>query len=929
MKKKITVGILFIMVAITFFVYKNSKQEYDKEIILGDTIIGDVDGNGKVASNDYILVRKYILGQISLTSSQLERANVNGDKTVSAADYIIIRKIILGLYTPPSPGGDVVYKDSTVKIIDNKYSYIVADVDVSDYGADPTGVKDSTKAFKDALYKAYYDCVLDASKKCGGTVYVPKGKYKLTEQIEVPTYVSLIGESQEGTVKDGTILMLYHGKNSTDPNQAAIRTNVFASIQNIAFWYPDQAIDANGNAIAYPPTIAYREGTDGITLENLYFVNSYTAMDLGSFKYNNSIFFIRNIYGTPLDTGIMNDTNLDTIKMTNINFSPKYWLNSGLPDVPTKDSLSKVLMNFTKMPSAIILRRVDWFILSNINIDGYFFGIKLEQSARTGDGAEGQIYDSKIIDCYHPIYVASSKHMAITSTTLSAKGGSLARGLHINEGNEFNYSIYGSNISSTGDFAIYYGSKRSVSITGSTINGRIGKSNSPAYMGITGSKLTNTGYDNCSVADSVNITKKTYDKRVVTKPGTKNLIKLKVNNRSDITNELRDAISKLAAVGGGIVYLPTGTYDVSGGIDVLSGVEIRGTVAWAHFGVSDDDTTTKIRTYYKGGPLFTLENNAGLNGLDIIYPENRSNKDPVAYPYSIKGNGKNIYVINVSLTSSWNGIDLSSSRCDNHYIEHIWGVFFNKGIVVGGESTNGVIRDSHFTPNVLRNATYNGIKTVLVNQTLIEIGPSNNEVLFNIFAFGPSVGFYFNGAKDFYSVCTGIDFANDAIKISGGATGQIINPLLVSRPYNTATYSSTLTIDTGIPGANNHYIVSTNDFTGFVQIFNPIMWGNPFGIAMDLAGKGNIHLVSGIVENSNSPAINLSNSLLSVTGVVFRYNEEPSFPDNTIKFRFNKGIKNVYLAGNVCDKMKTCTQGLINNAGINYGNIDANISCVK
>ncbi len=56
---------------------------------------GDVDGNGKVASMDYIMVRKHLLKQSLLTGDKLERADVNNDGKVSSLDYISIRKTIL------------------------------------------------------------------------------------------------------------------------------------------------------------------------------------------------------------------------------------------------------------------------------------------------------------------------------------------------------------------------------------------------------------------------------------------------------------------------------------------------------------------------------------------------------------------------------------------------------------------------------------------------------------------------------------------------------------------------------------------------------------------------------------------------------------------------------------------------------------------
>ncbi len=62
---------------------------------------GDVDGNGKVASMDYILVRKHLLKQALLTGDKLKRADTNGDGKVSSLDYIAIRKTIInGVVTP-------------------------------------------------------------------------------------------------------------------------------------------------------------------------------------------------------------------------------------------------------------------------------------------------------------------------------------------------------------------------------------------------------------------------------------------------------------------------------------------------------------------------------------------------------------------------------------------------------------------------------------------------------------------------------------------------------------------------------------------------------------------------------------------------------------------------------------------------------------
>ncbi len=64
----------------------NNKVDYQK---------GDVDGNGKVGSSDYVLVRKHILKQTTLTGDKLKRADANGDGKVNSLDFVAIRKIII------------------------------------------------------------------------------------------------------------------------------------------------------------------------------------------------------------------------------------------------------------------------------------------------------------------------------------------------------------------------------------------------------------------------------------------------------------------------------------------------------------------------------------------------------------------------------------------------------------------------------------------------------------------------------------------------------------------------------------------------------------------------------------------------------------------------------------------------------------------
>lgn len=57
---------------------------------------GDVNGDGKVSSLDYILIKNHITGSKVLTGDVLGRADVNGDGNVTSLDYIKVKNHITG-----------------------------------------------------------------------------------------------------------------------------------------------------------------------------------------------------------------------------------------------------------------------------------------------------------------------------------------------------------------------------------------------------------------------------------------------------------------------------------------------------------------------------------------------------------------------------------------------------------------------------------------------------------------------------------------------------------------------------------------------------------------------------------------------------------------------------------------------------------------
>lgn len=90
--------IIIIFLFIFGFLYiKSFNIPSDNNIVLGDSkiVIGDINSDGKVNSLDYVLIRKYILKQTTLSNIQKVAADMNSDSSINSMDYILIRKKIL------------------------------------------------------------------------------------------------------------------------------------------------------------------------------------------------------------------------------------------------------------------------------------------------------------------------------------------------------------------------------------------------------------------------------------------------------------------------------------------------------------------------------------------------------------------------------------------------------------------------------------------------------------------------------------------------------------------------------------------------------------------------------------------------------------------------------------------------------------------
>jgi len=825
-------------------------------------------------------------------------------------------KLLLGLFLLALLGSAPLFSQNW-QLIQPTYpttDAFVAGFSVKDFGAAGDGQTDVTNIFQQKLDSL--------GKLGGGTLFVPAGKYVIKGALLIPKGVILRGEWErpvKGAAVKGTILMAYTGKG--DENAPAFITmEPTAGIEDLAIWYPEQSAD---NITPYSPAIMFGKpgywGNDFCNAKHITFVNAYAGLVFSRIN-GGSCPMIDGLYGTPLSRGLEIDNIADVGHIQNIDFSPAYWAGSGLPGAPASGSgyATWIYNNGT----GVVMRRNDWSYTSFVNIEGYRTGFHAAPSiASPGAVPNGQNYEMTFTNCATAIdcevvnsdgILFSRVNMTGCTVGLKVGGGASTDGtvqLHSCQISGSDYAIQtdsgciarvilqkckvdngkveiggGTFMASDNDFQnsapqIVLGSKSRGIITGNRFKNDENIQNNSQYI----SRIDDTPLDLPELPALPDVlTKNQKPARLVMYLATSAPFNAKNDGVTDNTAAVQAAIDKAANEGGGVVFLPPGKYKFLGHLRIPTGVELKG--------ATDDYAApmgqgTIIEPYadqnnVSGDPFIIMEENSGLRGVTINYPEQLASNLPnlPKYPYTIQGRGKDIYIVNVGLRAVYNGIDLFSYKCNDHYIANLTGHVFNHGIRVGAGSENGIIANCQFNTGVYASGAEskwgswansptgdNGFvyDYNFNNLDFLVLGNCANETLYNNFIYGARTGVIFSqdGGKgpSGVSLGTGLDGTRTGIRFDAIGTGgfDLINSQIVSLGDDT-TYS---------------YLETTPSFTGKVNLFNTDLWGNP-GKSIISNGSGTLNLQSANFQNAghlrfaniNAGEVKLQNSVIWPVG---------------------------------------------------------------
>jgi hypothetical protein len=616
------------------------------------------------------------------------------------------------------------------RVVDPKYpctDVLVAGCTVREAGAEGDGVTDDTAAFQTALRVV--------AKAGGGAVFVPEGRYVLRGRLTVPQGVTLRGELETpdpARPLRGAVLMAYAGRGD-DKARPFLSLKPSSGVKGLAIWYPEQ--DA-ANITPYPFTIRHASEA---TVEDVDLVNAYQGIDVG--PGGNGTHMVRNVYGTPLATGIQIDNCFDTGRLENVRFMPGYWSGCGLPGAPAADGPHAAWMRANGV--AVRMNRIDWECCTFLHLSGYHFGVEARPSRHSppinnGGPPYGHFYGCEITDCTDAFLAADARfpgflftHCVLAGSDAAIKTeptftsflgfhsctlrgdarsmdmrGTLAASAAFQRC-EFSgeaafdaggFSMLGCKFDSPGNHLAIGPSTRVATVAGCEFQGaaRIRNASDSEQIKISDAPLPESPRPPVIAWKPDRVVKPARsDLYVVTDAA----FGAKKDAFSDDTAAIQKALTAAGRAGGGVVFLPGGEYAIRGNLSVPTGVELRGT-----YDVSNKacDRGTILRVFTGRGkaddpPMMIMAPHSGLRGVIFVYPEQKYDAI-VPYPFTVQGRGEDIYVVNVNGGNPYQFLDFTSHGCNRHYLDRVFGAPLKVGIAVGGGSGGGEVRNANLNP---------------------------------------------------------------------------------------------------------------------------------------------------------------------------------------------------------------------------------------
>jgi len=176
--------------------------------------------------------------------------------------------------------------------------------------------------------------------------------------------------------------------------------------------------------------------------------------------------------------------------------------------------------------------------------------------------------------------------------------------------------------------------------------------------------------------------------------------KADASGKRDASAAIQKALDAVAAVNGGVVFLPAGRYRLESGLRISSGTTLQG--AWREPDSADAFAQTALLACTGAGsedgpPLIEVvpHRETGVIGVCIYYP-GQSPDAVVPYPFAIAGGCTTLR--NITLCNAYNGIDLQVVNAS--VVDGIRGTVLRRGVTALHSLEFAWMRDVRFSNDV-------------------------------------------------------------------------------------------------------------------------------------------------------------------------------------------------------------------------------------
>ncbi len=590
------------------------------------------------------------------------------------------------------------------------------------------GVTDATPAIQAAIE--------EAAAGGGAVLFLPEGRYLLKGHLVLRAAVTLRGDwkkPSKGGSNTGTILMPTEHRGNPD-GAPAIAIECGAGIREMTIWYPEQNPEA---IVAYPWTFrtSSAAGPDNFTVYNVTLVNPYQAFKTG--PDGNELHTVKNVYGTPLKTGVWIDTCTDIGRVVDIDFSPRWWEDSKLPGAPESAAAKKALRTHLRAEAVgVDMGRSDWEFLYGLRVEGYAVGMVIRKGERGTTNTA--VFSSTFVDCATGLRLDKLNGVGLAATACHFEGAGVP--IHCPDSfdtvAQFNTCVFKGtaphSVLHEGTGTVTFQNCRftgwtqsavrvdrgAVSMLGCSFDGKgshveLGRDTKRAcLLGNTFKGLPQI--KNAAKNGDIQIAHRKIPfavpdvsrppARPNPKPANTRLFSVTDfgadSGAEDNTAAFARALAEAKAAGGGTVYIPAGNYRFAGTFVVPSGVELRGISDVPHHTQSAGSVLMPVggRGEEDGTPFIRLEKGSGLRGLTIWYPE-QNLMAITPYPWAVRGLGPKCWLIDVTISNVYQAVDFWTHPSEGHVISYLAGAFLKRGLFVSKSGGEGWVEDVQFNPH--------------------------------------------------------------------------------------------------------------------------------------------------------------------------------------------------------------------------------------